>query len=309
METKHSSVSVILFALFANLFIAVVKFFVAFLTASSAMLAEAIHSLADSMNQVLLLVGIRRGRRQPDSLHPFGFSGELYFWSFIVAIILFTLGAVFSIYEGIDKIRHPEPIKNIWIAILVLAVSMIAEGAAFLRASRRVRREKGDLSIWTYLRRTKKSELIVVFLEDLAAMCGLTVALVLITIQHFTGMLILDGVASIVIGLILGFVAVFLGNETKSLLIGESADPAIIRQVTLMFDEDESVNRTIFIKSLQLGPEDILLAVKLEFDHRLTSVEISNIINSFEREIRYNFPDIKKIFIEPDIFSNGFVRV
>ena len=309
MGTRHSSVSVILFALFANLFIAVVKFIVAFITASSAMLAEAIHSLADSMNQILLLIGIRRGRRQPDSLHPFGFSGELYFWSFIVAIILFTLGAVFSIYEGIHKIRHPEPIKNIMIAILVLGVSILAEGAAFFRAFRRVTRERGELSIISYLRATKKSELIVVFLEDLAAITGLTVALALITIQHFTGILILDGVASIVIGVILAIVALFLGNETKSLLIGESADPLIIKQVTKMFDEDESVNRLIFIKSLQLGPEDILLAVKLEFDHRLTSVEISNIINSFEKEIRYHFPDIKKIFIEPDIFTNGFVRV
>lgn len=309
MGTRHSSVSVILFALFANLFIAVVKFIVAFITASSAMLAEAIHSLADSMNQILLLIGIRRGRRQPDSLHPFGFSGELYFWSFIVAIILFTLGAVFSIYEGIHKIRHPEPIKNIMIAILVLGVSILAEGAAFFRAFRRVTRERGELSIISYLRATKKSELIVVFLEDLAAITGLTVALALITIQHFTGILILDGVASIVIGVILAFVALFLGNETKSLLIGESADPLILKQVTKMFDEDESVNRLIFIKSLQLGPEDILLAVKLEFDHRLTSVEISNIINSFEKEIRYHFPDIKKIFIEPDIFSTGYVRV
>lgn len=309
MGTRHSSVSVILFALFANLFIAVVKFIVAFITASSAMLAEAIHSLADSMNQILLLIGIRRGRRQPDSLHPFGFSGELYFWSFIVAIILFTLGAVFSIYEGIHKIRHPEPIKNIMIAILVFGVSILAEGAAFFRAFRRVTRERGALSIINYLRATKKSELIVVFLEDLAAIAGLTVALALITIQHFTGILILDGVASIVIGVILAFVALFLGNETKSLLIGESADPLVLKQVTKMFDQDESVNRLIFIKSLQLGPEDILLAVKLEFDHRLTSVEISNIINSFEKEIRYHFPDIKKIFIEPDIFSTGYVRV
>lgn len=299
----------ILFALFANLFIAVVKFFVAFITASSALLAEAIHSLADSMNQILLLIGIRRGRRQPDSLHPFGFSGELYFWSFIVAIILFTLGSVFSIYEGIHKIRHPEPIKNILIAIIVLVVSILAEGTAFLRAFRRVTRERGELSIINYLRATKKSELIVVFLEDLAAIIGLSAALALITIQHFTGVLILDGVASIVIGVILGIVALFLGNETKSLLIGESADARIIQAVTKMFDQDESVNRLIFIKSLQLGPEDILLAVKLEFDHRLTSVEISNIINSFEKEIRYHFPDIKKIFIEPDIYTNGFVRV
>jgi divalent metal cation (Fe/Co/Zn/Cd) transporter len=170
-------------------------------------------------------------------------------------------------------------------------------------------REKGDFSIMAYLRRTKKSELIVVFLEDLAAITGLFVALILITVQHFTGILILDGIASIVIGVILAVVALFLGNETKSLLIGESADPRIIKQVTQMFDQDESVNRLILIKSLQLGPEDILLAVKLEFDHRLTSVEISNIINSFEKEIRYQFPDIKKIFIEPDIYSNGSIRV
>lgn len=306
MRKTQSSRTVVLFALCANLFIAVVKFIVAFITASSAMLAEAIHSVADTMNQVLLLVGMRSGRRRPDDLHPFGFSSELYFWSFIVAIILFTLGAVFAIYEGVHKLMHPQAIENINYAFIVLAVAIVAEGAAFYRAFKKVNRERGDSSIVTYLRKTKKSELIVVFLEDLAALTGLGIALVLIFIQHQTGILIFDGIASIVIGFILAVVALFLGNETRSLLIGESADSSLVKSVVEIFEGEESINHLIQIKSLQLGPDDILIAVKAEFDHRLNAVEISNLINGLEEDIRRRYPDVKKIFVEPDLYSRRF---
>jgi cation diffusion facilitator family transporter len=301
-----SSKSVILTALFANLFIAVLKFIVAALTFSSAMLAEAIHSSADTLNQVLLLVGIKKGKREPDSLHPFGYSGELYFWSFIVAIILFTAGAVFSIYEGIHKLLNPKPIENVVYAFGVLIFSIAAEGVAFYKAYNKVKRERGDSTVFSYLRKTKKSELIVVFLEDLAALLGLSVALVLIFLQHVTGILIFDGIASIIIGLILSAVAFFMGNETRSLLLGESADPKLIKKISTIFDEEESINHVFYIKSMQLGPDDILLSVKAEFNHRLNAREISNIINGVEKEIRSQFPDVKKIFIEPDIYKNGY---
>ncbi len=305
MKNENSSKSVIFTALIANMFIAIIKFIVALITHSSAMLAEAIHSSADTLNQILLLIGIKRGKREPDSLHPFGFSSELYFWSFIVAIILFTAGAAFSIYEGIHKLSHPAPIKNITYAFIVLIFSIAAESMAFYKASKQVNRERGNISVFAYLRKTKKSELIVVFLEDLAAISGLTIALLLIFLQHITGILIFDGIASIVIGLILCAVAIFMGNETRSLLLGESADPKLIKQVTTIFDAEESITHVIYIKSLQLGPEDILLSVKAEFSHRLTAKEISNLINGIEKEIRTKFPDIKKIFIEPDIYTNG----
>jgi cation diffusion facilitator family transporter len=306
MRGKQSSKSVILVALSANLFIAVIKFFVAALTASSAMLAEAVHSVADTMNQVFLLIGIKRGRRDPDSLHPFGFASELYFWSFIVAIILFTAGAIFSIYKGIQKVLHPEPLDHVEFAFAVLIFSMLAEGIAFLKAFRKIQRERRELSIVRYLRQCKKSELIVVFLEDLAAITGLGVALILLLIQYFTGILILDGIASIIIGIILGVVALFLGNEVKSLLIGESADPMVLRKIKEIFASEESITRVIYMKSLQLGPDDILLAVKAEFNKYLSTSEISTVINGIEAEIRQRYPEMKKIFIEPDMYVNNF---
>ncbi len=303
MRKGSSSKSVIFSALSANLFIALMKSIVALITRSSAMLAEAIHSVADTLNQVLLLIGIKKGKREPDSLHPFGFSGELYFWSFIVAIILFTAGAVFSIYEGIHKLMHPAPIQNIKYAFLVLIFSLAAEGFAFSRALKKVNRERGKMKVFTYLRKTKKSELIVVFLEDLAAILGLSFALVLIFLQHLSGVLVFDGIASIIIGFILCAVALFMGNETRSLLLGESADPKLIQKISAIFEDEESINRMIYIKSLQLGPEDILISVKVEFNHRLYAKEISNLINGIEKEIRTRFPDVKKIFIEPDIYK------
>ena len=303
MSKRSSSKSVIFSALLANLFIAFIKSIVALITRSSAMLAEAIHSVADTLNQVLLLIGIKKGKREPDSLHPFGFSGELYFWSFIVAIILFTAGAAFSIYEGIYKLMHPAPIQNIEYAFLVLIFSLLAEGFAFCRALKKVNRERCEIQVFTYLRRTKKSELIVVFLEDLAAILGLSFALVLIFIQHLTGVLIFDGIASIIIGCILCAVALFMGNETRSLLLGESADPKLIQKISAIFEDEESINRLIYIKSLQLGPNDILVSIKVEFNHRLNTVEISNLINGIEKEIRSRFPDVRQIFIEPDIFK------
>ncbi len=303
MRKGSSSKSVIFSALSANLFIALMKSIVALITRSSAMLAEAIHSVADTLNQVLLLIGIKKGKREPDSLHPFGFSGELYFWSFIVAIILFTAGAVFSIYEGIHKLMHPAPIQNIKYAFLVLIFSLAAEGFAFYRALKKVNRERGKMKVFTYLRKTKKSELIVVFLEDLAAILGLSFALVLIFLQHLSGVLVFDGIASIIIGFILCAVALFMGNETRSLLLGESADPKLIQKISAIFEDEESINRMIYIKSLQLGPEDILISVKVEFNHRLYAKEISNLINGIEKEIRTRFPDVKKIFIEPDIYK------
>ena len=303
MSTSHSSKPVIVIAMLANFFIAIMKFVVAFFTGSSAMLAEAIHSVADTTNQVFLLVGLKKGEKQPDALHPFGFSGELYFWSFIVAIILFSAGGVFSLYEGIHKLSHPKPIENVSYAFAVLGLSIAAEAIAFYKAFRKINRERQDISIYQYLRKTKKSELIVVFLEDLAALSGLITALVLIFLQHITGILIFDAIASMIIGVILCVVAVFLGNEIRSLLIGESADPKIIRQIADIFHQEESINRVIFIKSLQLGPEDILLAVNAEFNDRLTVVEINNLIDGIEKEIRQKFPDVKKIFIEPDIYK------
>ena len=307
MAGSNSSKSVIFYALFANLFISVMKLIVSFITRSTAMMAESVHSLADSFNQVFLLIGIKKGEKKANDLHPFGFSGELYFWSFIVALILFTAGALFSIYEGVHRLKNPVVVGKIGYAFAVLGLSFIAEGFAFIKANKKINLERKGEPIFSYLKRTKKSELLVVFLEDFAALIGLSVAIVALLLQHFTGILIFDGIASILIGIILAVVAFFLGNETRSLLIGESADPKLIYKINHILRDEENIERVIHMRSLQLGPEDILLAVKIEFNQRLNTKEISNLINGIEAEIRSEFPIIKKIYIEPDIYRENYI--
>lgn len=308
MKSRDSSIPVVLFAFGANFIIAVVKFAVFLLTRSSAILAETVHSMADTMNQVLLLVGIRNGRREPDQLHPFGFSGELYFWSFIVAMMLFTAGSIYSIWQGIHKWMNPQPVQQIHYAFAILGVAIIAEGAAFMKARRMVQKERRGMSVYRYLRCTKKSELIVVFMEDLAALTGLCIAAVCLILEQLTGWLVFDALASILIGLLLAAVAFFLAHETKSLLVGEAADPQVIQGVKTILGDDDSVNHVIALRTLHLGPEDILLAAKLEFNDRLNAREISNLINGFERDIRESYPQIRRIFIEPDILRSGTLR-
>jgi len=306
MANPNSSKSVIFAALLANLFISAMKLIVSVITSSTAMMAESIHSLADSFNQVFLLIGLKKGEKKANELHPFGFSGELYFWSFIVALILFSAGSLFSIYEGIHRLQHPAEIERIELAFLVLGLSFLAEGFAFLKANKKINLYRKGEPIFSYLKRTKKSELLVVFLEDFAALTGLSVAIVALLLQHFTGILIFDGIASILIGVILAVVAFFLGNETRSLLIGESADPELINMVNIIFRSEENIKRVIHLRSLQLGPDDVLLAAKIEFDERLNTREVSNLINGIEAEIRSEHPIIKKIYIEPDIFRENY---
>ena len=292
----------ILAAFSANLFIAVVKFVVAYFSASSAMLAEAIHSAADTLNQILLFVGIKKAAKKADELHPFGFSGEAYFWSFIVAIILFTTGAIFSIYEGIHKLRHPAPVDHIQYAFLVLGIAIIAEALSLRTAFRKINIERGKTGIVAYLRKSKKAELIVIFLEDSAALIGLAIALLALLLEHFTKIFLFDGLASILIGVLLAVTALFLGNETRSLIIGESADPAMLRKIRLLLLKEDSITRVIHIRSLHLGAEDILLAIKAEFSEQLNARQICILINGLEKDIRAQFPEVNKIFIEPDIF-------
>ena len=302
MKKAKSSKTVIMAAFIANLFIALVKFAVAWLSASSAMLAEAIHSTADTLNQVLLFIGIKKAARKADELHPFGFSGEAYFWSFIVAIILFTSGAIFSIYEGVQKLRHPAPVAHVPVALIVLGAAMIAEAVSLRVAFKKINIERGGTGLIPYLRNSKKAELIVVFLEDTAALIGLAIAMTALLLEHFTGILFFDGLASILIGLLLAVTALFMGNETKSLIIGESADPELLRKIRLLLLREESISRVIHIRSLHLGADDILLAIKAEFNPRLNSKQICNLINGIEADIRSHYPGVNKIFIEPDIF-------
>jgi len=302
MKKANSSKSVIFAAFVANLFIALVKYVVAFFSASSAMLAEAIHSTADTLNQVLLFVGIKKAAKKADELHPFGFSGEAYFWSFIVAIILFTSGAIFSIYEGVHKLRHPAPVDHLPVALLVLVIAIAAEAVSLRMAFKKINVERGKTGLVDYLHQTKKAELVVVFLEDSAALIGLAIALTGLLLEHVTGILLFDGLASVLIGILLAITALFIGNETKSLLIGEGADPALLRKIRLLLLREDSIRRVIHIRSLHLGAEDILLAVKAEFNDNLSMQQICALINGLEMDIRTQFPAVNKIFIEPDIF-------
>jgi cation diffusion facilitator family transporter len=302
MKQTKSSKSVIFAAFIANLFIALVKFVVAYFSASSAMLAEAVHSSADMFNQVLLFVGIKKAAKKADELHPFGFSGEAYFWSFIVAIILFTSGAIFSIYEGVQKLRHPAPVAHIPVALVVLGVAVIAEALSLRVAFRKINVERGKTGIITFLRKSKKAELIVVFMEDTAALIGLAIALTALLVEHFTKIYMFDGLASVLIGVLLAFTALFIGNETRSLILGESADPAMLRKIRLLLLKEDSIQKIIHIRSLHLGAEDILLAVKAEFNAHLNVEQTCAVINGLEKEIRAQFPEVSKIFIEPDMF-------
>jgi len=302
MKPVKNSKSVVFAAFSANIFIAAVKFLVAWVTASSAILAEAIHSSADTFNQMLLFIGIKKAAKKADELHPFGFSGEAYFWSFIVAIILFTSGAIFSIYEGVRKLNHPAPVEHIFYAFLVLGIAIVAEALSLRVAFKRINIERGQTGIIAYLRKSKKAELIVVFMEDSAALIGLTIALVALLLEHFSKTTMFDGLASILIGVLLAFTALFIGNETRSLIIGEGADPEMLRKIRLLLLKEDSIARVIHIRSLHLGAEDILLAVKAEFDAHLNIEQICALINGLEKDIRAQFPEVNKIFIEPDMF-------
>jgi cation diffusion facilitator family transporter len=302
MKHNRSSKSVIFAAFSANLFIAAVKFVVAYFSASSAMLAEAIHSSADTLNQVLLFIGIKKAAKKADELHPFGFSGESYFWSFIVAIILFTSGAIFSIYEGLHKLRHPAPVEHLPVALSVLAAAIVAEAVSLRVAFKKINIERGQTGLVAYLHRTKKAELVVVFLEDTAALVGLVIALSGLLLEHFTGILFFDGLASILIGALLAVTALLIGNETKSLIIGEGADPQLLEKIRALLLREDSIRRVIHIRSLHLGAEDVLLAIKAEFNERLSVQQICVLINSLEKEIRAQFSEVTKIFIEPDVF-------
>jgi cation diffusion facilitator family transporter len=302
MKQTESSKTVILAACSANLLIALVKFLAAWLTVSAAILAEAVHSSADTINQMLLLVGMKKAAKKADELHSFGFAGETYFWSFIVAIILFTSGAMFSIYQGVQKLRHPVPVTHIHYALLILAIAITTAAVSLRVAFKKINFERGRAGIVAYLRKSKKTELIVIFMEDTAAICGLTIALAALLAEHFSKKYFFDGLASILIGILLAVTALFIGGETRFLLIGESADPALLKKIRLLLLKEESIARIIHLRSLHLGAEDILLAIKAEFDEHLSSMQVCNLINAIEADIRSHFPEIKKVFIEPDIY-------
>ncbi|MCW2503058.1 MAG: Zinc transporter 9 [Actinomycetia bacterium] len=290
-------------ALAANLGIAATKFVAFALTASSSMLAEAIHSVADSGNQALLLVGGKRARRDATPLHPFGFGRERYIYAFIVSIVLFTVGGLFALYEGYHKVSHPEPITSWqWVPVLVLVIAIGLEGYSFRTAISESNEVRGTTRWIDFLRRAKAPELPVVLLEDTAALLGLVLALFGVGLTLITGDGVWDGVGTMAIGVLLVAVAVFLAMETKSLLLGEAATPEDIRRIESALVDGDSVERIIHMKTMHLGPEELLVAAKIAVPKDESAEDIARSIDSAEKRIRAAVPIARLIYLEPDIF-------
>jgi cation diffusion facilitator family transporter len=293
-----TSKKVIYAALIGNGLIAVTKFGATLSTGSSAMLSEAIHSVVDMGNQGLLLFGLRRAKRPPDSAHPFGYGMELYFWTFVVAILIFAVGAGISIYEGLHRIASPQPITNPYVNYIVLGLAMVFEAFAWTVAFLEFHRTKGPLGYVEAVRRSKDPTVFTVLFEDSAAMLGLIVAFVGIALAQALDMPVLDGVASVVIGVILAVTAVLLAYETKSLLIGERARPEVIggiREIMRQYPQIIAVNELL---TMHLGPRDVLLNVSVDFDDRVKSTEVEEAISDMEQQIKSAYPDVKRVFIE-----------
>ena len=293
-----SSKKVIYAALAGNSLIAVTKFFAAAMTGSVAMLSEAIHSVVDTGNQVLMLYGLKKAAQPADEEHPFGYGMELYFWTFVVAILIFGLGAGISVYQGVDKILNPHPINDPHINYIVLILAMIFEGWAWSIAFIEFKRRKGDLPYWEAIRASKDPTVFTVLFEDTAAMLGLIVALVGIFLSEHLNMPILDGVASIGIGIILAVIATFLAYECKGLLIGERASPQVLAGLSDIIDKQPGILRVNEMLTMHLSPQDILLNLSIDFKDQLTSQEVEREVSEMEREIKEKFPEIKRVFIE-----------
>lgn len=299
--SSEGSGKAIIAALTANLGIAVTKFVAFLLSGSSSMLAESVHSLADSGNQVLLLVGRKRAQQKPTPEHPFGFGRERYVYAFMVAIVLFSVGGVFSMYEGVHKIQHPEPIEVPWLPIVVLLVSIALEGYSLRTALHESAPDRRGGSILAFIRRSKSPELPVVLLEDIAALTGLVLALVGVSVAIATGNSAFDGIGSVCIGVLLVVVALVLGVEVKSLLVGEgatAADTATIRGAVLAGDDVESI---IHMKTLYLGPEELMVALKVAVPATETAADVAAAIDAVEIRVRDAVPQARVIYIEPDI--------
>lgn len=288
-------------SLVTNAIIAVAKGVAAFVTGSAAMLAETIHSAADCTNQLLLLLGVTRAKKAPDEAHPLGYGRALYFYSFIVALFLFTGGGVFSAYEGVHKIMHPEKPDNLVWAFGVLGFSLALEGWATISNVRELNKRRGDVSFFRYLRESKDSDLVVVFGENSAATLGLAVAGLALVVVMVTGDPIFDGVGTLLIGIILIGVAIFLATEIKSLLVGEAADPAIARSARALAKEQQHFRELLSLITVQQGPGEVLLAAKVMLSEHITSDQAVEEINAFETALRARHPEVKWSFIEPDL--------
>ncbi len=294
--------NVVLVALAANFGIAVAKFVAAAWTRSSAMLSEAIHSLVDTANQALLLYGLNRARRPADALHPFGYSKELYFWSFVVAVLLFSMGAGVSIYEGIEKLRDPHPISDFWVNYTVLGIALALEGISAYRAMVAFDSSRGRRSWLAALRASKDAALFTVLLEDVAAVTGLLIALLALVCVQFLGWEQADAVASILIGMLLATVAAFMSVEIKGLIIGEAVNPKVLAGIERVLKKEVGAHGPLIaineIRTMHLGPEDVLVAASVDAIDGIPAEEVERVTSELERAIKVKYPEVRQLFIE-----------
>jgi cation diffusion facilitator family transporter len=293
----------IIAAMSANAGIAIAKFVAFLFTSSASMLAESIHSLADTSNQALMLLGRKRAQMVADDRHQFGYGRERYFWAFIVAMVLFTLGGLYSIYEGISKIRHPHEVTAIGWAIGVLVVAMALEGYSFRTAYREASEIRGNRGWWRYIRSSRSPELPVVLMEDSGALVGLVLALIGVGLSALTGNVVWDAIGTLSIGILLLTIAIILVVEMKSLLIGEAATDEHVEALRKAVTDTPGVNRIIDLRTQHIGPEELLVAAKVDFDHSFTTQQVARAVDDVERAIRGAVPMASLIYLEPDLWD------
>jgi cation diffusion facilitator family transporter len=299
MSSQGSSTRAILYAFIANLGIAIAKLAAAIYTGSGSMLAEAIHSFADSGNQVLLYVGLRQSQRPPDEKHPLGYGKTSYFWSFIVALLLFSMGGLFSIYEGWHKLHATEPLNRPWVALLVLGASIVLESGSLAGCLREIRKLRGSKPFMKWLASTRNAELIVVLGEDIAALIGLVLALGFVALATVTGNPVFDAIGSIAIGVVLICVSIFIAGRVRGLIIGRSAEDDLRAALETMIKADPAILELLNAITLQLGPQ-VMLAAKIRMAPELSIGEAVEHINRLEVRIKEKFPEVKWCFVEPD---------
>ena len=300
MSSAHANpIKAILLALGANFAIFVAKSFAAVITGSGAMLAEAVHSLADCGNQGLLLLGVRQAKRPPSDDFPLGWGRAMYFWSFLVAILLFSVGGMFSVYEGVHKLSHPEPLKWPWLALGVLIFGIVAEGISMRGCLQEVNKARGEQNLWTWFRQTRSSELLVIFGEDLAALLGLCLAALAIGATMLTGNLMFDAAGTVAIGVLLIVVAVLVAIEVKALLIGQGVEPRRRDELMIFLKNRPEVADVLNLITLQMGP-DVMVAVKARMHPCTSDQSLIAAINTVEAAMKLQFNDVRWSFFEPD---------
>jgi len=299
VASQTSSKKAVYAALAGNLLVAATKLFAAGWTGSAAMMSEAIHSLVDSGNEVLLLYGLHRAARRPDAQHPLGYGRELYFWSFVVALLIFALGAGVSVYEGVRHILHPEPISNPIVNYVVLALAFLFEGSSWMVSWRQFRAAKGSLGYYEAVRLSKDPPSFMVFFEDSAALVGILIAGLGTFAAVELRQPLFDGLASILIGLVLGAIAFLLARESKSLLIGEHADRELSDSILHVAGAEKSITRANGVLTMQLAPDQIVAALSLDFEDHLTAAQIEEAVVEIERKVRESHPQVVALFIKP----------